>query len=109
METNLLLMGQAVPFAALGTAPDKHVQRFEGSIKGLPSGTFLAAVRPPMSALSQRRYMVTGNGITVHAQTLDEAIAAFRARARVEAQNQHESVRLQERLQPLEHERLPAA
>ena len=35
-----------------------------------------------MNATSQRRYMVTGDGITVHAQSLDEAIAAYRRRTR---------------------------
>ena len=70
-------------------------------------GTFLAMSPSPMSAFSQRRYIVTGDGITVHAPSLDEAIAAFRARARGETA-EDQGIRIEAPVEAPPVERSPA-
>ena len=62
-----------------------------------------------MSAFSQRRYIVTGDGITVHAQSLDEAIAAFRARAQCDHDQAYDSIGIEEPVKTTDDGRLPAA
>ncbi|MFI5267520.1 MAG: hypothetical protein ACHQ7M_09105 [Chloroflexota bacterium] len=59
-----------------------------------------------MSAFNQRRYIVTGDGITVHAQSLDEAIAAFRARARGDTEDDYQPIRIEEPVAASENGRL---
>ena len=61
-----------------------------------------------MSASRTRRYIVTGNGITAHAPTLEEAIAAFRAQTRRDAPPDWDPARVEELVEASE-EPLPAA
>jgi hypothetical protein len=61
-----------------------------------------------MSASPQRRYIVTGDGITVHAETLDQAIAAFRARVRGETAASYPPVSFEEPAETSEDVRMSA-
>lgn len=49
-----------------------------------------------MSVSGQRRYIVMGDGITVRAQTLEEAISAFRAASREVPAPQRPNTRIEE-------------
>jgi len=62
-----------------------------------------------MSAFSQRRYIVTGNGVTVHASSLDEAISAFRERSRGDTADGGQPIRIEEPVEAPGNEGIPAA